>query len=76
MCYISHMAMECVAYNVYVRLLTYNIMQCIHVAMVLVVDLQLCSLANSHHFLVIFWGKIFVIFVGKLTSTKFSPTKT
>ena len=47
---ISHMAMECVAYNVYVRLLTFNLFLDFSVAMVPVVDLLLCSLASSHHF--------------------------
>ncbi len=52
-CVISHMAMECVAYNVYVRLLTFNISLHFSVAMVPVVDLLFFSLASSHHLLVI-----------------------
>ncbi len=51
-CVISHMAMDCVVYNVCVRFLTFNLSY--SVAMVPVVDLLLCSLASSHHFLVIY----------------------
>ena len=48
-----HMAMECVAYNVHIRVLTFNLSLHFSVAtyMVPVVDLLLCS--RSHHFLVI-----------------------
>ncbi len=43
-CIISHMAMECVAYNVYVRLLTFDLSFDVSVAMV---DLLLCSLEDT-----------------------------
>ncbi len=52
----SHIAMECVAYNVYVRLLTFNLSLHFSVAMVPAVhavDLLLCSPASSYHLLVI-----------------------
>ena len=40
-------------YNVYSRLLTFNLSLDFSIAMVPVVDLLLCSLASSHYFLVI-----------------------
>ena len=40
-------------YNVYSRLLTFNLSFDVSIAMVPVVDLLLCSLASSHYFLVI-----------------------
>ncbi len=40
-------------YNVYSRLLTFNLSLDVSIATVPVVDLLLCSLASSHYFLVI-----------------------
>ena len=43
---------KCVTYHIYARLLTFNLYFDVSVAMVLVVHILLCSLASSHHFLV------------------------
>ena len=45
-CVTSHMAMECVAYNVFVMLLTFNLSLHFSVAMVPVVDLLSSKLTS------------------------------